>query len=171
MVPSIRMPMNIGKIHEKLKSLSWMVGEWKSITAVVNYPTMKSPVNYNENLSFTSLGQPFLNYRSLTWNTENGAPMHLESGFLRIDEDEVSVSFLIAQSFGVATVEEGTAKDNAIITNTSAIGHMKFVRQKVVRLQRYYKLNEGGQLEYTVLMETPRTPLTQHVAVLYEKCS
>lgn len=171
MVPSIRIPMKIGKIHEKLKSLSWIVGEWKSLTAVVNYPTMKSHINYNENLSFKSLGQPFLNYRSLTWNAETGAPMHLESGFLRIDEDDTSVALLIAQSFGVVTVEEGVVKGNSIITNTSSIGHMKFVREKVLSLQRCYKLNEKGQLEYIAMMETLHTAVTHHVHVLYEKCA
>lgn len=171
MVPPVRIPMNIGKMHEKLKSLSWIIGDWKSITAVVNYPTMKNPINYNEHLSFTSLGQPLLNYRSLTWNADNGAPMHLESGFLRIDEDETSVSFLIAQSFGVATVEEGAVKDNSIFTKSSAIGHMNFVRQKVILLERCYRLNDKGQLEYTLMMETIRTPLTHHVGVVYEKCA
>lgn len=167
----MRVPMNISKLHDNVKPLSWLLGEWRSISAVADYPTMKNPVHYNEDLSFTSLGRPFLNYKSLTWHAENGTPMHLESGFLHVNEDATSLSFIIAQSLGIATVEEGSVKDNAITLKTSSIGHMKFVKQKVVALERCYKLNEKGQLEYTVLMETIRTPLTQHLAVLYEKCA
>lgn len=163
--------MNIGKLHVDLEPLSWLIGEWKSITAVAEYPTMRNPVHYNEDLSFISLGRPFLNYKSLTWHAEKGTPMHLESGFLHVSEDAAWLSFLIAQSYGVATVEEGVVKDKTITLKSSNIGHMKFVRKKVVSLERCYKLNEKGQLEYTAMMETVRTPLTRHITVVYEKCA
>lgn len=163
--------MNIGKIHEKLKPLCWIIGEWKSVTAVANYPTMKCPINFKEKLSFTSVGQPLLNYRSVTWNAENGSPMQFESGFLVIDDDESSIALITAQNVGVATVEEGVVNNNTIITNSSCIGHMKFVIQKIVTIQRCYKLKENGQLDYCIMLETPQTPLTRYVAASYEKCT
>ncbi|XP_018578632.1 uncharacterized protein LOC108916813 [Anoplophora glabripennis] len=145
--------------------------EWRSLKAVVNYPTMKCPINFEEKLSFTSFGQPLLNYRSITWNAETGSPMQLESGFLHIDKDGTSIALIAAQNFGVAVVEEGLVVGNTIITNSSCIGHMKFVKQKIVTIQRCYKLNENGQLDYCVMLETPQTPLTQHIAACYEKCT
>lgn len=163
--------MNIGKIHEKLRPLCWIIGEWRAITGVANYPTMKCPINYEEELSFTFLGQPFLNYKSLTWNVKDGSPMQIESGFLHIDEDETSAALITAQNFGIATVEEGLVKNNTLITNSSCIGHMKFVEQKIVTIQRCYKLNEKGQLEYCAMLETPQTPLTQYATACYEKCT
>lgn len=161
--------MKIFKVHEKLKPLCWIIGEWRSVTAVANYPTMKCPIRYEGKLCFTSLGQPLLNYVSLTWNAKDGYPMEMESGFLHIDEDGTSIALITAQNFGIAMVEEGLVKDNTIITNSSCIGHTKFVEQKIVSTQRCYKLNEKGQLEYCAMLETPQMPLTQYIAACYKK--
>ncbi|KAJ8924183.1 hypothetical protein NQ315_006974 [Exocentrus adspersus] len=162
--------MNVTKIHEKLKPLSWIIGEWRSVTAIVNYPTMKHPVSYTEKLSFVShQGRPFLNYQSLTWNDLDNSPMHSESGFLHIDDDATSVALILAQAFGVVTIEEGEVKDNTINTTSSHVGHMRLVKHKVVSITRSYRLNEKGQLEYWSMLGTPRTPLTEHIFALYEK--
>ncbi|KAJ8934481.1 hypothetical protein NQ314_013356 [Rhamnusium bicolor] len=162
--------MQIGPVHEMVKPLCWIIGTWKSISAVINYPNMKSPLNYCEHLSFVSLGQPLLNYTSLTWNAGDRSPMHLESGFLHIDQDGCSVAFLVAQKFGAATVEEGLVRNKFLILSTSCIGHMKFVKKEVVSLLRHYSLNDKGQLQYHTMMQTIDAPLTDHMNALYEKC-
>ncbi|XP_060536006.1 peroxynitrite isomerase THAP4-like [Cylas formicarius] len=162
------MPGNV-KTHEILKNLRWLVGKWKSVSAVANYPTMKSPVEYTETLEFRSEGQPLLNYFSVTRNPKNGSVMHLECGYLRIDDDEKTVAFLTAQNFGLSTLEEGYVEDKTMIVGTACIGIMKFAKQTVLGLHRCYRLNENGRLEYCAMMETPQTPPVVHITAVYEK--
>ncbi|CAH1174157.1 unnamed protein product [Phaedon cochleariae] len=161
--------MQPGKLNDIVKPLCWLMGTWKSISARVSYPTMKCPVDYCENLVFESVGQPLLNYHSLTWNPKDKSPMHLESGFLRIDQDGCSVSFLIAQNFGIATVEEGCVEGSSISTESKSIGSTNFIKGQVVAIHRNYCLNEQGQLVFKMKLQTPKVPLTDHLHVVYEK--
>ncbi|XP_076260357.1 peroxynitrite isomerase THAP4-like isoform X2 [Rhynchophorus ferrugineus] len=130
---------------------------------------MKAPVNFVERLEFLSSGQPLLNYLSETRHPQNKSVMHLERGFLRVDDDKCTVAFLTAQNFGLSTLEEGYVKDNNLVLSTACIGIMKFAQQSVLALHRRYRLNEEGKLEYCLMMETPQTPLTKHVVAEYEK--
>jgi hypothetical protein len=51
-------------------------------------------------LTFVSVGQPMLNFRSFSWHSEKKVPMHQESGFLRIKPGSNQVSMLVAHNFG-----------------------------------------------------------------------
>ncbi|XP_050315514.1 peroxynitrite isomerase THAP4-like [Anthonomus grandis grandis] len=157
------------KLHEALKELSWIVGKWKSICGEVKYPTMKKPVQFLEDLEFIYEGQPLLSYKSVTRHPETNNLLHLERGFLRVDEDKCTLAFVTGMNFGIATLEEGYVKDKSIVLSSACIGIMKFAKQTVLGIQRCYRLNENGELEYTLCMETGNTPLTKHVDALYEK--
>lgn len=205
-------------ITKCFEALNIFIGKWTSICAEVNYPTMQKPVKFNEILEFKHMGQPLLNYTSVTSHPQNKSVMHLEHGFLRVDEDRCTLAFLTgklyfytfikntlfydnirwvfgfffasAQNFGIATLEEGYVKDNTIALSTACIGIMKFAKQTVLSVHRCYRwltaflrfwvnnkiiiilnssLNEKGELEYTMMLETPQTPLTKHVEVTYKK--
>nr|XP_023023332.1 THAP domain-containing protein 4-like [Leptinotarsa decemlineata] len=155
-------------MHEMVKPLQWLMGTWKSISAKVMYPTMKT-VDFEEKLCFLSAGQPLLNYSSTTWNPKDKAPMHLEYGYLRIDEEGCLVALLTAMNFGISTVEEGTLQEKSLTTNSKSIAHTKFAKMPVVALQRCYCLNDKCQLSYILKMQTERTPLSTHLECLYEK--
>ncbi|XP_030753441.1 THAP domain-containing protein 4-like isoform X2 [Sitophilus oryzae] len=157
------------KVHEVLKNVTWLIGTWKSIKAEVYYPTMKAPVQFTELLEFHSMGQPLLNYSSETRHPQNKSVMHLERGFLRVDDDRSTVALLTSQNFGLSTLEEGYVKDKEMVLATACIGIMKFAKQTVLALHRSYRLTEDGKLQYCAMMETPQTPLTKHVEVEYEK--
>ncbi|CAG9762085.1 unnamed protein product [Ceutorhynchus assimilis] len=156
-------------LHEVLKNLHWIVGRWQSVNAAVFYPTMNKTVKFNEILEFQNVGQPLLAYSSITTNPETKAFMHLEKGWLRVDEDQCTLAFLVAMNLGLSTLEEGYVKDNHIVLRTACLGVMKFVKQSVLSLHRCYRLNEKGELEYNLMMETPNTPLTKHVEAIYTK--
>ncbi|XP_056648877.1 uncharacterized protein LOC130900451 [Diorhabda carinulata] len=155
--------------EQLLKPLHWITGTWKSINATVNYPTMKSPINYKELLSFTNFGFLLLGYSSLTWNPETKALMHVEGGHLRIAEDGCTVSLLTSQNLGICTVEDGTVKDKYMELTASIISRSKFNKKKVCGITRCYTLNDKGQLEYKMMLQTDKVPLTDHLKVLYEK--
>ncbi|XP_044264497.1 peroxynitrite isomerase THAP4-like [Tribolium madens] len=164
------MSRNFGKtVNEAVKPLSWLIGHWKSIKAEGVYPTIE-PFSYCEEMVFESIGQPLLNYTSRTWHPEKGNPMHLESGFLRINPGTNNIAFMIAHNFGVTSLEEGVVTNTTLKCKSTHISRMTFARDPpVLALEREFKLVENGNLEITVYMETSKTPLTQHLKALYEK--
>ncbi|XP_018578638.1 THAP domain-containing protein 4-like isoform X2 [Anoplophora glabripennis] len=155
--------MQPGAIHEALNPLKWIMGTWRSINAEGSFPTIE-PFTFCEEISFTSVGQPVLNYNSVTWHPTKLTPMHLESGFLRIKPGTNSVSFMVAHNFGLTSLEEGTVTENILQVKTSHIGRMRFGKDpKVCEIARSYKLIEEGKLELILLISTVNTPLDQHL--------
>ncbi|ERL92339.1 peroxynitrite isomerase THAP4 [Dendroctonus ponderosae] len=156
-------------LHAVLRNLHWLVGKWTSISAEVSYPTMQKVIKFDEVLEFKFMGQPLLTYSSVTTNPQNKGVMHLENGFLRVDEDQCTLAFLTAMNFGLASLEEGYVKGNTVVLASACLGIMKFAKQSILAIHRCYRLNDKGELEYTLLMETPQTPLTLHVEAVYRK--
>ena len=63
-----------------VEPLSWLLGTWRCEKGGQGkYPTIK-PFNYGEELNFTNVGQPMLNYSSISWHPEHKFPMHQETG-------------------------------------------------------------------------------------------
>lgn len=86
-------------VHEAVKPISWLLGKWISDNGNGSYPTIQ-PFSYNEEIEFTTIGQPMLNYVATTWHSEKKTPMHLERGFLRIKPGTNQLAFMIAHNFG-----------------------------------------------------------------------
>uniref|UniRef100_A0A1B6L8V4 THAP4-like heme-binding domain-containing protein n=1 Tax=Graphocephala atropunctata TaxID=36148 RepID=A0A1B6L8V4_9HEMI len=156
-------------IHEALKPLSWLVGRWVG-NGVGEYPTITS-FKYCEELEFTSLGQPLLNYVSRTWHAEKKNPMHCESGFLRIKPGTRDVAFMVSHNFGLSEVEEGQVEGCKLVTTSKDIKRMSFAKNPgVTQIHREYIL-QGDVLYLTLSMATTNTPLTKHLSVTYTKTS
>lgn len=75
------------------------VGKWNSKSAEAHYPTMCEAVKFREELEFQSEGQPLLNYSSVTKNPKSGNLMHLEKGFLKVDDDYCTLALLTGDFF------------------------------------------------------------------------
>ncbi|KAJ8924185.1 hypothetical protein NQ315_006976 [Exocentrus adspersus] len=162
--------MQPGPIHKDLNALKWIIGKWGSIKAEGSFPTIES-FKYCEEISFTSVGQPVLNYSSLSWHPIKLNPMHLESGFLRVKPGTNQVSFMVAHNFGLTSLEEGCFTENKLEVKSSRIERMHFAKDpKVLEIVRTYELLQDGNLELILSMSTTNTPLTQHLKVQYLKC-
>jgi hypothetical protein len=86
-------------------ALARIVGAFKG-TGKGSYPTIKS-FEYGEEVVFARLGsKPIFSYVQRTWNLATDAPMHCESGYLRVFDDNVC-EFVIAQPTGLAEIEHG----------------------------------------------------------------
>ncbi|XP_018320853.1 THAP domain-containing protein 4-like [Agrilus planipennis] len=161
--------MQPGPMSEFVLPLRWLLGSWKSISAKGMYPTYKD-FTFCDKLTFKTIGQPMLNYEAVSWNPETLLPIHLESGFLRINPKTPNVAFLVAHNFGVVTLEEGTVCKQTVRFETSGVLTMSFKPgPKVCKLVRQYCLDANYNLRYILYMETDRTPLTTHLEVVYEK--
>lgn len=91
-------------LAKNLRPLAPLVGVWQGPGAG-EYPTIEA-FAYTEELTFTDVGKPFLAYVQRTWSPA-GAPLHTESGFLRMPAPGV-VEMTLAQPTGQTELLEGT---------------------------------------------------------------
>lgn len=159
----------MAKVHEALKPIQWLIGTWESIIAKGHYPTIND-FTYHEIMKFESLGQPLLNYESRSRHPVSGAPMHLESGFLRVKPGTNELAFMVSHNFGLSVLEEGLAKQNSLQLESKSISRMSFAKEPSVKMiRKSYTLLEDGTLEVSTDMETSNTELTNHLVVIYKK--
>lgn len=89
-----------------------LAGRWEGDGAG-HYPTI-SPFGYVERLTFTQLAdRPVLHYVQRSWDRDGGAPLHSETGYLRVDG--AAVELVIVQPTGFAEVHHGHVADGGAI--------------------------------------------------------
>lgn len=91
-------------LHPALQPLAQLVGTWEG-SGEGEYPTIRG-FGYVEEISFTNIGKPFLEYRQRTWNA-NDVLMHVETGYLRVPSPD-RVEFVVAVPTGQVELAEGT---------------------------------------------------------------
>lgn len=89
-----------------------LIGTWRG-EGSGEYPTIQD-FTYTEELTFTSVGKPFLAYQQRTWGPD-GSPMHVETGYLRIPAPE-KAEFVLALPTGQSELLEG-----GLVTSGEAI--------------------------------------------------
>ncbi|XP_076667165.1 peroxynitrite isomerase THAP4 [Andrena cerasifolii] len=161
-----RLPLN-----DAIKPLAWLKGTWKTDGPGIGiFPTIET-FKYCEEISFTSIGQPMLNYRARSWHSETKMPMHYEVGFLKIVPNTNRLVLLLAHNIGVTTVEEGVFEDKVITLKTTGIQRATEESKPppVIELQREFKL-VGNNLQHTLCMATTKTPQPhEHLRATYTK--
>lgn len=156
-------------MHPALQPLKFLIGTWQSTSARGHFPNIKD-FNYEEKIHFEDIGQPLLNFKSVSKIGER--PMHLESGFLKINPATQRLSFLAAHNFGICTVEEGDVDGSTIrLESTEIIRSSAAKEPAVTKLRRTIKMLAADQLSIHTEMATTTCPeLTSHLEVKYKKC-
>ncbi|CAO1430000.1 unnamed protein product [Diamesa tonsa] len=154
-------------MHPAVEPISFLIGTWKSISAKGIYPTIND-FSYSEELVYESIGQPVLNYKSVSRLGDR--PAHLESGFLRIVPGTNKISTLGAHNFGITVISEGTFEEKTLSLQSTEISRMSSAKEpKVVKIMTTIKLISEGKLEILTDMATDNTGLTNHLHVIYKK--
>lgn len=143
-------------LHANLKPLDWIIGTWTGAGTVI-LPEKK--VEYTETITFSHVGKPFIAYESKTKHGSSGAPLHAESGYLKVGPN-ASVSVVLSSPTGISEVLEGDVKDGVLsFKSTSITRCTKVVPPAVTAEQRAYTFHkDSGKLTYTQSMSTERTP-------------
>jgi hypothetical protein len=166
-------------VHPDLAPLAGLIGTFEG-EGTGDYPTIE-PFRYRERVTFAEAGKPFLAYTQRTWHPDTGAPMHAETGYLRVvpaaGGGTASIELVLAHPTGVVEVEEGAlaaasrraAGDVAtsrlvpvrVELRSTSIG-LTATAKDVRSLRRVLEL-DGDRLAYDLWMAYAHVPETHHL--------
>jgi hypothetical protein len=101
--------MTAPELHPALEHLAFLVGEWQGL-GVMGYPTVED-ARYEQEMSFSHDGRPFLAYLSKTWLIDEDGkrvkPSGTETGFWRPGKNPRDVEVLISHPTGFVEIAVG----------------------------------------------------------------
>jgi len=155
-------------LHPDLEALAPLLGTWAGRGAG-QYPTIE-PFDYLEEVVVSHVGKPFLAYAQKTKAVADGAPLHAETGYLRVPQPG-HVELVLAHPSGITEIEVGTYSVTGDLIemdlSTTAIGLAPTAKQ-VTALSRSFRI-EGDQLSYSVQMGAVGQPLQNHLAAVLHR--
>jgi hypothetical protein len=83
-------------------------GVWKG-EGRGSYPTIQD-FKYTETTSFNHVGKPWIGFSQSTKSKESGAPLHSESGFIRL-LPEGNIELAVAHTFGIVEIYTGSMEE------------------------------------------------------------
>ena len=152
-------------LHPSLAPIAFLLGEWEGL-GEGRYPTIDD-FSYGEHLTFGHAGKPFLAYAQRSWDPTTGAPMHVETGYLRVTDAPAGqpgagVELVISQPTGVVEVLVGTVHDATVLVHSTVVA-LTPTAKEVVEVERELRL-DGDALVGRLAMAAVGEPLTHHLA-------
>jgi hypothetical protein len=156
-------------LHPDLQALAPLLGTWEG-RGSGEYSTIE-PFDYVEEIAFSHVGKPFLVYGQKTRAAADGAPLHAETGYLRVPRPG-HVELVLAHPSGITEIEVGTyTADGTTIEleMTAAQIGLTPTAKEVTALARRFRI-DGDELSYSLQMGAVGQPVQHHLAaVLHRK--
>ena len=146
-------------LHPDVASLAPLLGTWSG-QGRGEYPTIE-PFDYDESVSFTHVGKPFLAYAQRTRHRTDGRTLHGENGFWRVPAAG-RLEIVIAHPNGISEIAEGTFDGAAVQLRSTVVGRTASAKDVTV-IERDFVL-DGDELSYSLRMTAVGVPLTHHLA-------
>ena len=151
------------ELHPDVRVLAPLLGTWVG-SGAGDYPTIE-PFTYLESITFTHVGKPFVAYTQRTRHPDTGAPMHAETGYLRVPRPG-SIEIVMAQPTGLAEIYEGAVVGGdaplVIDARSTSIGSTTSAKQVTIT-ERTISVT-GDDLHYTFRMAAVGQPLQHHLS-------
>ena len=148
--------------------LAPLLGTWSGRGAG-EYPTI-APFSYLEEVTFGHVGKPFLVYSQRTKATDDGRPLHAETGYLRVPSPG-RVEWMLAHPTGITEIEEGTLSVEGSTLGmeliATAIGLTESAKH-VAALCRSIRM-DTDELTYTLRMAAVGRPLQHHLSATLQR--
>ena len=158
-------------LHPSLEHLAFLVGEWQGL-GVMGYPGVQES-RYEQEISVSHDGRPFLAYISKTWLIDDDAnrlrPSGAETGFWRPGKNPRDVELLVVHPTGIVEISVGEVVFNKIELVTDLVARTETAKE-VSGLKRLYGLVEGD-LAYAIDMAAMGKPLQAHLSARLTKIS
>lgn len=155
-------------LHPDVADLAPLLGRWTG-RGSGRYPTIE-PFDYLEDVVFSHVGKPFLVYGQKTRSPGDGAPMHAETGYLRVPQPG-RVEWVLAHPSGVTEIAVGSysVSDAVLVFDLAAASIGLAPTAKEVRaLSRVYRL-DGDELSYSLGMAAVGQPLQNHLTAVLRR--
>ncbi len=150
-------------LHPALEELAPLLGVWAG-RGCGKYPAIE-PFDYLEEVEFTHVGKPFLAYAQKTRAADDRAPLHAETGYLRVPRPG-QIELVLAHPSGITEIEVGSYRVTGGVVDielaATAIGLTPSAKQ-VTALGRRFRI-DGDELSYSLQMGAVGQPLQDHLA-------
>jgi THAP4-like, heme-binding beta-barrel domain len=152
----------VADLHPDVAVLAPLLGSWAGEGAG-DYPTV-APFGYFEEVTFGHVGKPFLSYGQRTKASDDGRPLHAETGYLRVPSPG-RVELVLAHPTGITEIQEGTLSASATTVemelSATMIGRTASAKD-VTALTRSIRV-DGDELTYTLKMGAVGQSLQHHL--------
>ena len=151
------------ELHPDVTVLAPLLGTWEG-SGDGEYPTIDD-FAYLESITFGHVGKPFVAYTQRTRHPDTGAPMHAETGYLRVPRPG-SIEIVMAQPTGLAEIYEGAVVGGdvpLVIDARSTSINATSTAKEVTITERTISVT-GDDLHYTFRMAAVGQPLQHHLS-------
>ena len=151
------------ELHPDVAVLAPLLGTWEG-SGTGEYPTIDD-FAYLESITFGHVGKPFVAYTQRTRHPETSAPMHAETGYLRVPRPG-SIEIVMAQPTGLAEIYEGAVVGGdvpLVIDARSTSINATSTAKEVTITERTISVT-GDDLHYTFRMAAVGQPLQHHLS-------